>query len=229
MNKNSITASDGNSTKELIVDRANLIINSFGMVDFRIDNLAKSLNISPGNITYHFPRKDDISLAIWMKFVREVVSTVDSYITPFIDIKQLYLFFRNIASVIYSYRGVVSYMLGDCGVIEREKRFNHKMWEQFENRYDSIMKLLTDGDYIKNQEIEEGFKNLFFESQITTLLWWINHALSSTEDSEVSEHIDFYALVAIYPIKSLFTAKGDEQYMSIKSLVDGKKSYKTNY
>ena len=47
----------GTSTRELIIARANEIINRTGVDDLRIETLAQSLGLSHRNITYHSPKK----------------------------------------------------------------------------------------------------------------------------------------------------------------------------
>lgn len=218
-NKNNPTIKDGNSTRGLIVSRANEIINSIGMVDFRIDYLAQSLAISPGNITYHFPRKDDISSAIWLQCQRDISSSIDGYITPFIDIKQLYLFYRNIITTLYAYRGVTNYMLGDCGVIDRERVFFRDLWRLGHARYDKILDMLTEGGYIKKIE-NQNMRDMCYESQVVVLGWWINHSLS-TGNNDVSTTIDYYAFVSLFSIFPFMTEKSLVQYNSIQSLLVG--------
>ncbi|MEG1634560.1 MAG: TetR/AcrR family transcriptional regulator [Rikenellaceae bacterium] len=216
-NKNNPTTKDGNSTRGLIINKANEIINSIGMVDFRIEYLAQSLSISPGNITYHFPRKDDISSAIWMQCQKDISSSIDGYITPFIDIKQLYLFYRYIITTLYSYRGVAAYMLGDCGVIDREKIFFRDLWRLGHARYDKILDLLSSGEYIKKIENKQ-MRDLCFESQTVVLGWWINHSISKG-NIDVSSTIDYYAFVALISLYPFVTEKGMAQYINVQSLL----------
>lgn len=216
-NKNNPTIKDGNSTKGLIINKANEIINSIGMVDFRIDYLAQSLSISPGNITYHYPRKDDISSAIWLQCQKDISSSIDGYITPFIDIKQLYLLYRNIITTLYNYRGVTNYMLGDCGVINREKIFYRDLWRIGHARYDKILDMLTEGGYIKKIDNKQ-MRDMCYESQVVILGWWINHSLSAG-NKDLASTIDYYAFVALFSLYPFMTEKSLAQHNSIKSLL----------
>ncbi len=220
MNENSSVnlTKDSSSTKDLIVERANEIINNIGMMDFRIDLLAKSLKISPGNITYHFARKDDISNAIWIKFYRECAVSVDSYITPVIDVKQLFLLFRFLLNTIYSYRGVVSCMLGDSGIATRERRFNREMWNELRKRYKSICSLMVQGGYI-NDFNDGEIEQLCFDSQTTILGWWVPHSISSST-TPLSKRVDYYALLALMPLRPFLTHKGSEQLNALTESIN---------
>lgn len=99
----------GTSTRELIIASANKIINRTGVVDFRIETLAQSLSLSPGNITYHFPKKEDIIAAIWEEYMAIMRDATAEMITPLLDIKQLFLYFRTAAAKAINYVGVTTY------------------------------------------------------------------------------------------------------------------------
>ena len=81
------------STREMILRRSLELINARGMVDFRIDTLAQSLGLSPGNITYHFSRKEDICVALWEQYLEDYGQVVRS-LTTLLDMKQLFLLNR---------------------------------------------------------------------------------------------------------------------------------------
>ena len=207
-----------NSTKLSILEKANGIINEIGMSDFRIDTLSQSLNISPGNITYHFPKKDDISYSLWQRCQRDVVSSIGSQINQFMDIKQLYLLFRQIITTLYSYRGTLNYMLGDSGVIFRCRRENKELWDSIYQRYEVIKEYLIINKSIRADFIG-GFDALCFESLVTLLGWSVNHAY--TEDIEdVNTLAEHYALVSLSPLLPFLDYDGRKQYNDILSLID---------
>jgi AcrR family transcriptional regulator len=47
-------------TRERIIERSILLFNRKGLRNVAIDRIASDLKISPGNLTYHFPRKQDL-------------------------------------------------------------------------------------------------------------------------------------------------------------------------
>ena len=71
-----------------------------------MQRLADELEISPGNLTYHFPKKEDLMLAIYDQFQSEVISVIppgeinrpdlfqlDEQIKAFYKLQRRYLFF----------------------------------------------------------------------------------------------------------------------------------------
>lgn len=207
-----------NSTKLSILERANSIINKVGMSDFRIDTLSQSLKVSPGNITYHFPKKDDISFSIWQNCQRDLISSTASQVNQFMDIKQLYLLFRQIITTLYSYRGTLNYMLGDGGVIFRSRRENRELLEALYQKYIVIKGHLVANKVI-NGDLNSEFDSLCFESHITLLGWSVNHAYTEQLD-DINSLAERYALVALSPLLPFMEADGIKQYNDILSLVE---------
>ena len=59
------------STKAKIIDSALRLFNEKGFVNVKMRDIANALEISPGNLTYHFPKKEDILEAIHDAIVEE--------------------------------------------------------------------------------------------------------------------------------------------------------------
>ena len=173
----------GVSTRQIILDKANQLINQVGMTDFRIDTLAAALGLSPGNITYHFPRKEDIGNAIWSAGVQEMASSLDHYLSPLLDIKQLFLFYKHIMSLAYKYRGVFYNKLGDIGLITRNKTSLTEAVKTIEYAFDQKISALAANGYV-DLKLDGALRRLLFDSMVTSLgssgrLVWITVSLIS--------------------------------------------------
>ncbi len=207
-----------NSTRLSILERANSIINQIGMSDFRIDTLSQSLKISPGNITYHFPKKDDISFSIWQRCQRDLISSIGSQINQFMDVKQLYLLFRQIITTLYNYRGTLNYMLGDSGVISRSRKENKILWDSTFEKYQVIKNYLVINKAIKS-DISNELDILCFESHLTLIGWAVNHAYAE-DIEEINALAERYALVSLSPLLPFLEKEGMKQYNDILSFVE---------
>lgn len=58
------------STKQKILDSAVKLFNRDGLVNIRLQHIADDMNISVGNMTYHYRTKERIIEAIWEQLVR---------------------------------------------------------------------------------------------------------------------------------------------------------------
>lgn len=208
----------GHSTRELIIAMANEVINRTGIVDFRIETVARALNLSPGNITYHFPRKEDIIAAIWEQYETIMRTTLSEIITPFLDIKQLYLYFRVVASKAIAYIGVTSYYFGDIGVLRRE----HPAFSRWldSNRvwmYDCYDRLARNGCL---RPIEDPrLRELIFASQTTLLRWWIDNAYARSGSEHLEASMDRYIYLSLMQFQPYLTDEGKRQLRNISNQI----------
>ncbi len=215
----------GESTKQIILHKANEIINKAGMVDFRIDTLAASLGLSPGNITYHFPKKEDISNALWELCNREITAATEHYITPLLDVKQLFLFYRFLVGVFYKYKGIVCFRMGDLGVIHKgmnaNRIFRNTAKEQFQQNTEYLIK----NGYM-NKINDPFLAEMTFLLQFMGIGWSINHAVSFYADKKLPKNkgkeneiiANKYAHVILRPLTPFLTEKGKEQLKGISSI-----------
>ncbi|MDE7134792.1 MAG: TetR/AcrR family transcriptional regulator [Rikenellaceae bacterium] len=207
----------GISTRQMILDKASELINDVGMSEFRVDTLAASLELSPGNITYHFPRKEDIGNAIWMNAVQDITASLDHYISPLLDIKQLFLFYKYVVSTIYKHRGTFMPKLGDTGLIKRNAMLGDTL-KTVNYAYDKKVEWLKAGGYIDLKAYAFYGKQVF-ESQVTCLGWWLTGLSPEQEPAMVS---DKYAIMLITLMEPVLSDKGLRQLSEIYSLVGHK-------
>lgn len=93
------------STKERIAEKAIFLFNKNGLVNVSIRDIANELNISPGNITYHFKNKVNIIDFIYDIIVEERIllasqlklipsfSNINSSLEPLLALFEKYRFF----------------------------------------------------------------------------------------------------------------------------------------
>ena len=63
-------------TKTKIVLKAVELFNEKGFSNVSFLKIAQSLSLSPGNLTYHFPKKDDLMNAVYLHFQQEILKSV---------------------------------------------------------------------------------------------------------------------------------------------------------
>lgn len=93
-------------TKDRILEAAIQLFNQFGYSNISMQRLSNELNVSPGNLTYHYPKKEDLMLALYDLFQKEIsmilpseqlnkpdLYNFDQQIRSFYDLQQRFLFF----------------------------------------------------------------------------------------------------------------------------------------
>lgn len=209
---------NGGSTRDSIVNCAREILNNVGVIDFRIEMLAKSLDLSPGNITYHFPRKEDIISAVWSDY-QQILDDLSSQVnTPLLDVKQLFLIHRSAAMKSLDYLGVKTYYFGDVGNLKREWEFNDKFSKRIFNSIRLSFDILVRNGYMKPIE-DEQMLQLTCESQFILLRWWYNFAMLDCDIEKVKADTDKHIVNALYPMVPYFTESGRHQFENIKTVI----------
>jgi len=64
-------------TRDRIIQRSILLFNRKGLRNVAIDHIAKALKISPGNLTYHFPRKEQLIAATLAVMKERMVTALE--------------------------------------------------------------------------------------------------------------------------------------------------------
>lgn len=205
------------STREMILRRSLELINTKGMVDFRIDTLATSLGLSPGNITYHFSRKEDICVALWEQYLEEYGQVVRS-LTTLLDIKQLYLLNRISINLNYKYRGVVVFRSADLGAMNRDMEAGRVNEEEHFAIARRVMTLLGQNGYLDKAATEDIIEGTHTYHYIM-MRWCINFAYQAYKPEEVESKLDYLALMALHAIYPTLSKKGQDEFAEILAKV----------
>ena len=101
-----ILVSETMKTKDRIIEGAIDLFNQRGFSNVSMQRLADHLGLSPGNLTYHFPKKQDLMLALYDEFQKEILQInptnrtqkpdliqIDQQIDAFHQFQQRFLFF----------------------------------------------------------------------------------------------------------------------------------------
>lgn len=205
------------STREMILRRSLELINAKGMVDFRIDTLATSLGLSPGNITYHFSRKEDICVALWEQYLEEYGKVVRS-LTTLLDIKQLYLLNRININLNYKYRGVVVFRSADLGAMKRDQAAGRVNEDEHFAIARRVMILLKQNGYLEKNTTEEIIEGTHIYHYIM-MRWCINFAYQAYTPQEVESKLDYLALMSLHALYPTLSQKGRDEFAEILAKV----------
>lgn len=217
-NLNTHQLPDNQRTRDAIMAKSLEIINTNGMIDFRIDSLSSSLLLSPGNITYHFSRKEDICSALWDAYLYEF-SVVKNSLTTLLDIKQLYLMNRVSLLLAYKYRGVLIFRSADFGAICRDEKTNRDNIEFHHCTSLEMFRLLSHSGYMVENASQLETCEMAIENNYLILRWAINLLFQEYAVNEVEKHIDQAALLSLHAIYPLLTEKGQKEFMEISNIV----------
>ena len=91
-------------TRERILNLSLRLFNDLGEPNVTTSAIADELNISPGNLYYHFRNKDDIVNALFEQFEREIDQLLDAPLREGIGFEDAWLFLHLLFESIWRYR-----------------------------------------------------------------------------------------------------------------------------
>lgn len=91
-------------TRERILEASLRLFNDFGEPNVTTTVIADELDISPGNLYYHFHNKDEIVEAIFAEFERELEETLAAPGRRPADVDDIWLFLHLLFEHIWKYR-----------------------------------------------------------------------------------------------------------------------------
>ncbi|MGB1243443.1 MAG: TetR/AcrR family transcriptional regulator, partial [Chitinophagales bacterium] len=80
-------------TKLKIIEATIRLFNEHGFANVSLPQIAGELNISLGNLTYHYPKKDQLIMSIYEVFLEDLKS-ITKVIQNFEDLKEMDLQLR---------------------------------------------------------------------------------------------------------------------------------------
>ena len=91
-------------TRERILELSLRLFNDFGEPNVNTTLIAEEMNISPGNLYYHFKNKDDIINCVFQQFEREIDSLLAVPADRSPNVEDAWLFLHVLFELIWKYR-----------------------------------------------------------------------------------------------------------------------------
>ena len=91
-------------TRERILETSLQLFNDFGEPNVTTTVISDEMNISPGNLYYHFHNKDEILESIFAVFEREIEETLAAPTRRPADVEDIWLFLHLLFETIWKYR-----------------------------------------------------------------------------------------------------------------------------
>lgn len=199
-----------NKTKRLILDKSLSLFNELGLSQVSLRTIAETLSISPGNLTYHFNKREEIIEALYYEFVKEVderfakinpsdvkLSLVFDLISILTETRLKYRFLmRDFISLIAENPGIKKHYVS---VIKKRKEQSLLFFG-----------LLVEQKIIRPAEIENEYEHLYERIQILGNFWITSVIMQGDKlnKATVDKNFEMVAQI-IYPY---LTSKGKKEW-----------------
>ncbi len=198
-------------TRNKILTAARKLFNEEGLNNVTLRQIAQSINISQGNLNYHFKLKEDILEVLYFNLVEEMDLQISSMNTQHSHLNFLYETSKLSMEIMYDYRFILidySYIMNTNSTI---KSHYGKLQKSRLNQFQLLFSELIKNGLMRPAEFDSEYLRLYERMNIVGD-GWIN--VYNTFGAEKS--IGYYCDLLFEMIYTYLTDFGKQQYMAIK-------------
>jgi len=202
-----------NSTKKKILTSTRKLLNEKGLSAVSQRTIADFLQISPGNLTYHFRKRGDIIEALYFELVVKMDEAVANITVSENLLEGLYVMTKVTMEQFYEYR----FLFIDFIQIMREnppiKEHYMGLLELREQQFTFMFQMLVESGLMREEELPHQHAFLLKRMTIVGDFWLAFSELNrqNVTKDQITEYIEMSSL-AIYPY---LTDQGKQQYKEI--------------
>lgn len=170
------------TTKKKIIETTISLFNQHGFANVSLPQIAKELEISLGNLTYHFPKKSQLILSIYEGFGEELAAITQHY-RSFVDLEEMDRQMREF----YQFQQRYQFFYLDLLELERaypdlEKRHHQHIEEQISGLYNYFLFNIGSGN-LKVIEDANIYRHLARQFWMTMVFWPMQLAVRGKKGS----------------------------------------------
>ncbi|MFK7772260.1 MAG: TetR/AcrR family transcriptional regulator [Saprospiraceae bacterium] len=202
------------TTKKKILDASRKLFNQQGLSAVSQRTIAAHLKISPGNLTYHFKKRNEIIEGLYF----ELVEKIDH---AFLNVEMgeglivgLYQLTHQSMQNLFEYR----FMMLDFIQVMREfptiKKHYLKLITQREEQMKMFIQMLIQAGLLRKEEIENEYQNLIRRMMILSDFWLASAEISHEKMNK--KQIEKYLEITSQVIYPYLTVKGKREYRKLE-------------
>lgn len=200
-------------TNEKIIDKALTLFNEKGVDQVSSLEISQSLNISYGNLTYHYKKKDDIVLALYAQMQQSLNTSINRLVQCIFEETFYPKLVNEIFDVIWNYRFIylnINSLMNQFEFICESEKSYYATRIKILNR---AKKYLIQEGYLK-PEINNNYESLIQNLNMILYAWITDAKLfyEGDEDKKIDIYVSLFYNVALTHV----TEKGLKRYRQIQ-------------
>jgi len=200
--------------KDEVLEKALEMFNEGGYMDIGMREIARELKISPGNLTYHFKKKEDILIALLDRFGQQNSAFYEDYFASPSTLHNFLVLMKKIFESQYQFRGVY---IGNQFVqaeIQHRDRFDYRsIATQREAAFTKIFE-----DLRTAEQIDATDDDIAFLVSFVKLIgrFWLSEATLFEKSPNRKKTIAHYHQLMARQLALFATEKGREGLISFR-------------
>lgn len=197
-----------NQTKQNILSRSRQLFNEFGTTNVSLRTIADNLEISVGNLQYHFKKREDIIEGLYFELVEEMntimVEPTGKLLESVLDISARMIF------KLYDYR----FFFLDFVTITRKneviKQHYSELSQQREAQFLQISEVMIQNSIFREERLKGEYLGLFKRIELITNFWFSSVLIQKNAISEAClEDFKWMIHQSMFPY---LTVRGREEF-----------------
>ena len=202
--------SQPNGTARRILDHARRAFNERGVAAVGIRDLARELDLSPGNLSYHFPTKEALIAAL----VEEAHASNNAVAAPPdpLDFIQLDRIVRTIMQRDVEHQWLMRDAVGLMLSLPALRGQHGRLQRAREARVDGMIARLIQARMLDSERTDRALLRL---QVLTQIFFWVPSALIAAPDRDPAERLELHARAALALFAVYATPVGRRQLMPL--------------
>lgn len=172
-------------TKERVVFAARELFNTEGEQNVAMVDIALAMDISPGNLYYHYPGKEQLIHVLMELFVQEVDEVLVAPIEKLDTFNDYWAYLYLLLEVIHKNRFIYS-NLSDIG--QRDKTLSRRISQVISHKRKAINTLCTKLHEQGHINLDNDMKMALVDEVVLMLTYWFNFAALQNTKEELQQH-----------------------------------------
>lgn len=197
-------------TKYRILRAARLLFNERGISEVSQRTISDHIAISPGNLTYHFNKREEIIEALYVEIREEISSLLDFIEAKEPTLESILDLSKGMNKILFENR----FFTADYLQIIRAHNFIKKDYVALTARRDAlvstILQFCVKDGLVRKEELPNEFDFLCKRIQLVNDYWIL--AVGTAKDDIMLKHTRVYAEIGLQMLYPYLTEKGKTQF-----------------
>ncbi len=201
------------TTKEKILKCALELFNTHGTPNISQRNISDALKISPGNLTYHFKKKEDIETGLYFELVSIIDQNIRELNPTHPSLKSMAIFLDQLLKAFYAYRFIFLDFVHIMRNNQKIATFHMELAKQRKQQFKNIISQLIESNIFRMEEIKDEYLHLYDRIAILSDFWMIEAEV--TKKGVKKNHLPLYRKVILHSIYPYLTKVGKIEFQQL--------------
>lgn len=200
------------NTRNKILSAAKKLFNTEGLNNVTLRQIAQELQISQGNLNYHFKLKEDILEALYFNLVAEMDEQISGMNTQYANLKSFYESSKLSMEIMYEYRFILidfSFIMNANSTVKSHYSGLQKIRL---NQFQQLFTELIAGGLMRPPEFENEYPRLYERMNIVGDGW-----INAYTTFGIEKSVTYYSDLLFETIYPYLTDTGKKEYVAIKN------------